>query len=175
MPDFDGLGPEVASKSENIASAVIDNKIYVVVGQTLHIYDVETDVWSSGSELPSYLKGPAACATSGVFAPKRLHVVGLGGHYVYDPATDIWASATPIPNSRYATELAVVDDVLYALGGGVTDIPDFPAAGFTSTNANEQYTPIGYVREFPSWLILPFSGMATLVAVAIAIRKKRSK
>lgn len=112
MPDFQGIGPEIASKSENVASAALDNKVYVVVGETLHIYDTEADVWSYGSDLPSSLKGPAACATTGSFAPKRLHVVGLGSHYVYDPDTDEWNSATPIPDSRYWVELGVLDDIL---------------------------------------------------------------
>jgi hypothetical protein len=97
----------------------------VVVDTTLHIYDTEADVWSYGAELPSSLKGPAASATTGAFAPKRLHVVGLDAHYVYNPETDDWISAAPIPASRYSVELGVVDDILYAIGGGIGDPLEF--------------------------------------------------
>jgi N-acetylneuraminic acid mutarotase len=157
MPNFNGTGPEIASKSENVASAVIDNKIYVIVEQTLHIYDIQTNLWSYGTDLPTYIKGIAACATTGTFAPKRLHVVGSDAHYVYDPDTDEWTSATPIPNSRYWVELAVTNDRLYAVGG-------FNTNGEVLA-VNELYTPIGYIPEFPSWVILLLFLASSLTAV----------
>ena len=170
MPDFNGTGPEIASKSENVASAVIDSKIYVIVEQTLHIYDTQTNLWSYGTDLPTYIKGIAACATTGTFAPKRLHVVGSDAHYAYDPDTKEWTSAkTPIPNSRYWVELAVIDDVLYAIGGG----NDGGEYGYESVNINEQYTPVGYIPEFPSWIILPLLLIAGLVL--LSYRKRMNK
>jgi len=170
MPDFQGIGPEIASKSENVASAVLDNKVYVIVGKTLHIYDTEADVWSYGADLPSSLTAPAACATTGSFAPKRLHAVGLGSHYVYDPDTDEWTSATPVPDSRYWVELGVVDDMLYAIGGGNDD----GEYGYESVNYNEQYIPVGYIPEFPAWTPILFV-LSIVTVVLVVYRRKLHK
>ncbi len=152
-----------------IASAAIDNKIFVIAEQTLHIYDIETDRWSYGADLPTYINGLAAIATSGVLAPKRLHVVGPDVHFVYNPETDEWTSATPIPNSRYQVELAVVNDEIYAIGGGNNQ----GEYGYQTLSTNEKYTPIGYIPEFPSWIILPL--FLTVTLIGILVRKKLKK
>jgi N-acetylneuraminic acid mutarotase len=55
MPNFEGFG-----MAPNTASAVVDNKIYVIVDQTLRIYDPETDIWSNDTQMPTprrYLGG----------------------------------------------------------------------------------------------------------------------
>jgi len=160
MPDFEGLG-----MPEHIAFSVLDNKIYVVFEETLYIYNADTDSWSYGADLPTRLRGTAACFTTGLFAPKRLHVLGLDLHYVYNPETDNWTSATPIPNSRYHVQLGVVDDILYAIGGGIGDPIGIPSASFESQNINEKYIPVGYIPEFPSWIILPLLITATLLII----------
>ena len=147
MPDF-GTGFEVASKSERIDSAVLDNKIYAIVDTSLHIYDTEADVWSYGADLLSSIKGATACATTGSFAPKRLRFLGLDAHYIYDLSADVWASAAPILASRYSVELGGVDDILYAIGGVIGDPLGIPAASPKTQNTNEGYTPLGYIPEF---------------------------
>ncbi len=58
------------------ASAVFDNKIYVigsVSGSFLGIYDPESDVWGSGAS--PLLGGVAAATTTGILAPKRIYVL----------------------------------------------------------------------------------------------------
>jgi N-acetylneuraminic acid mutarotase len=160
MPNYAGLG-----MPEHMASAALDNKIYIIFEETLYIYTVDTDSWSFGASLPTRLRGAAACFTTGLFAPKRLHVTGLDLHYVYDPETDNWTSATPVPNSRYFTQLGVVDDILYAIGGGIGDPLGSPPAMYEPKNTNEKYTPAGYIPEFPSWAVLPLLLVATLAAL----------
>lgn len=162
MPNYEGLG-----MPEDMASSVSENKIYIIYEDTLYIYNVETNSWSFGPEIPTRVRGKAACFTKGVFAPKRLHVIGLDLHYVYNPETDNWTTATPMPNSRYFTQIGVVDDVLYAIGGGIGDPLGSPGVGYESTNANEKYAPAGYIPEFPSWAILPLIFVATLVGVIV--------
>jgi len=157
------------------ASAVVDKKIYVIGGilpstppkgtttNLTQIYDMESDTWSYGAPIPTNISSAAAGATTGGFAPKRIHVLGTDKHYVYDPEADTWTTATAMPTPRSGLAVAVINDTLYTIGG---------SNGVCFT-ANEQYTPSGYIPEFPSWIILPLFLTATLV-VAI-YRKKLSK
>jgi len=165
------------------ASAVVDNKIYVIGGQDefheslnlnfTQIYDPETDTWSQGAQTPVAIWQATAGATTGTMAPKRIYVLGgeggfadpLDQNYIYDPETDDWTTGTPIPTARLSPAVGVVDDLIYVIGGGV---------GWLKTTATvEQYTPAGYIPEFPSWIILPLFLTVTLV-VAI-YRRKLSK
>jgi len=178
MPDYQGIGPEIADESEHIASVAIDTKIYVIVEQKIYIYDTETDVWSYGADLPHLLACPAACATTGTFAPKRVHAVGSSSrfvvsdlHYIYDPEADDWTSATPISTSRNWVELAVVDDILYAIGGG----DSCGEYGYESLGTTEKYTPVGYIPEFPASIAVPLLITTTFAATLIYKRKHLKK
>ena len=52
-----------------------------------------------------------------------------------------------------------MNDTLYAIGGGSTNL------NVRHYDENEQYTPIGYIPEFPQWIILPLLITATVVAI----------
>ena len=157
----------------NYASAVVDNKIYVISGSgeddklTL-IYDPEADSWSYGAQIPTPVWGAAAGITTGVLAPKRIYVIGgypaFNLNQIYDPETDTWTMGARMPTNRYGLGVAVVNDILYAIGG----------SGDANTK-NEQYTPLEYETEtqqtepFPTtWIIaaiaiIAISGVAVLV------------
>ncbi|MCW4043915.1 MAG: hypothetical protein NWE94_00160 [Candidatus Bathyarchaeota archaeon] len=146
-------------------SAAVGNKIYVIGGSDVdskivdltQIYDVETDTWSDGAYIPYAITSAAAGATTGALAPERIYVVG--GYYstgtinlnqVYDPEKDIWSLGAKLPKARSSLEVAVVDDVLYAIGGTV-------AAGGISIYTygdNQQYTPMGYGKKPPTIQII---------------------
>ena len=156
------------------ASAVVDNQIYVIgslgwgepPSGINQIYSPATDTWVVGSSMPTWFtERAAAAATTGVFAPKRIHVLWDDEYRVYDPESDSWSTATSMPTPRLLLGVAVVDDILYAIGGGF-----HAGVGFTESNKNEKYTPSGYIPEFPSGAILPLLLVATLVAI---ICKKR--
>jgi len=162
MPDFTGLGI-----GENVASAVIDNTIYVLVGETLHIYTPENDSWSLGASIPTKIYGrPAMGATTGEMAPKRIYVLGDASrnlNQVYDPETDTWTNGTSMPTPRQSLGVAVVNDILYTIGGGF-----FAELGiFTASNKNEKYTPSGYIAEFPTWIYFPVTVIILTVTVTL--------
>jgi N-acetylneuraminic acid mutarotase len=154
-------------------SAVVENKIYILQGTT-QIYNPETDSWSYGEAIPTGSFGAtmaAAGATTGVLAPKRIYVFGGEGeglnvainlNQVYDPETDTWTNGTSMPTPRWALAVAVVNDELYAIGG---------YNGDTRLAVNEKYTPLDYIPEFPSWMLLLFT--LVVLAVTLAIYKRR--
>jgi N-acetylneuraminic acid mutarotase len=157
------------------ASAVVDNKIYIIGGQDefhdsmnlncTQIYDSKTDTWSQGAQTPVAIWQATAGATTGTMAPKRIYVMGgeggfvtpLNQTYVYDPETDVWSAGISIPTPLINPAVAVVNDLVYVIGGTV--------GWLESTAAVEQYTPVGYVPEFPSWIILPLLITSTLVII----------
>jgi hypothetical protein len=116
------------------------------------VYDVKTDMWSEGKTheigVSSGSNIVAAGATSGVYAPKGIYVLGVEAFvttlsvktftYVYDPVYDVWSSAKSMSIPRYSFSVAVVDDILYAVGGSV------PFTGIEFLSVNEQYVPMGY-------------------------------
>jgi hypothetical protein len=140
------------------ASAVVDNKIYIIGGQNeftypmnlalVQIYDPATNTWSFGAPMPTIVTRAAAGATTGVWAPKRIYVIGgmpdksLDGtnlNQVYNPENDSWTVGASMPTTRFQLHVAVVNDKLYAMGGA----PYFNLQGIGSRE-NEQYTPFGY-------------------------------
>ena len=163
------------------ASAVLNDKIYIIGGgtatnepsnpaTTVQVFDPHTNVWTVAKPIPTGVVSAGAVATSGLFAPKRIYVVGGSLYYsgggvssdmvnhgtnlnqVYDPETEEWSSAAPIPEIRWSLSLVNVNDVLYAVGG----INDTVREGVyydqyrksrlapIHVQATEKYFPIGY-------------------------------
>ena len=137
------------------ASTVIDGKIHIIGGSQISIiqgagiyvdsnqvYDPQNDTWSLGANLPSIVAYGAAAATEGFMAPPLLYVIG--GYFlnsyssnvqVYNPSNNSWSTGLPMPTARAYLGVAVVNDVLYAIGG---------FDGQNWLNTVEEYTPIDY-------------------------------
>jgi N-acetylneuraminic acid mutarotase len=149
------------------ASAVIDNKIYVIGGVSYpeynfnQIYDSGTDTWSQGSPSPENMAYGPAAATTGINARKRIYVYSQDYNYpeppnvnsVYDPVSGIWTSGALMPTDRVGFGLAVVNDLLYAIGGSTSSPFDmFWNTEVTVHSTNEQYVPIGYGTPDASYI-----------------------
>ncbi|MBT0160303.1 hypothetical protein G4O51_09990 [Candidatus Bathyarchaeota archaeon A05DMB-2] len=147
------------------ASAVVDNKIYIIGGGTQfwqkfdltyvnanQVYDPANDKWSNADTFSPPGSYMAAAATSGIDAPKRIYVVGgfvLSDYsnttHVYDAGRNTWGTSTPMPTPRIYLGLVAVNDLLYAIGGFYNN---------TWLNINEQYTPPGYGTVPPELHVL---------------------
>jgi N-acetylneuraminic acid mutarotase len=142
------------------ASAVVDDEIFVIgvflnpqtrnYDPITEIYDSQSDKWSLGSPPPSSVTDGAAVATTGVMAPERIYVLGVPRAYrqndplfsnqIYEPENDSWTSGAAVPTNCEKFGVAVVNDILYAIGGHIIDVLNFA----TPSAVNEQYTPFGY-------------------------------
>ncbi len=128
-------------------SAVVDNRIYVFGndgegGKSVQVYDPQTNTWSYGPPMPYSMYYETGIATTGVYAPKRIYLIGgLGAGFtqIFDPTTQSWSTGAEMPTPRRFLSVAVVDDLLYSVGG-----EDNEGYGTSLSNANERYTPLGY-------------------------------
>jgi N-acetylneuraminic acid mutarotase len=128
-------------KINDYASAVIDNKIYILTyegalyesGNSLLIYDTDTDKWSQGTSMSASVHSAVMGATTDKTAPKRLYVMStdLDVVQIYDPATNKWSTGTQMPTERLGFSIAVLNDNIYAIGG----------TGVEGLSVNEMYTP----------------------------------
>ena len=148
------------------ASAVVGGKIFVFGGArqlltgfndlssvgTTQVYDVKNDTWSNRASLPSAVSFAAAEATGGLTAPQRVYVAGGFGQSdysntvrVYDVERNRWVFGAAMPTARGYLAMAVVEDVLYAIGG---------FDGETWLATNEEYMPFGYGTVPPELHVL---------------------
>lgn len=177
------------------ACAVVDDKIYIMAGwdkpELLQIYDPKTDTWKTGPSPPVPLLEAAAAATMGIWAPKRIYLIG--GRYtnftvskivqVYNPEDDGWIIGADMPTARYATATAVVNDTIYVMGGMEMMFTLNPPYGLTA--ANEQYIPMGYnpngliqakgTLDYTITLVVAIAAIAFAMATAIIIRKRKDR
>ena len=172
------------------ASAVVDNKIYVMTSNLNQIYDAESDSWSTGSPAPVSVVLASAGAAEGVFAAERIYVFGADADMPfyqlsvrgfttqsYDPKTNNWTICASMPTGRFSTGIAVLNDKLYVIGGYTLKGGDsvdnlFPSTIFSAVN--EQYMPVETIPEFPSWTPLLIM-LVAVIAVAVIYRRSIHK
>jgi N-acetylneuraminic acid mutarotase len=152
------------------ASAVVGNKIYVFTSKLNQIYDAENDSWSLGTPAPSPVVLATATATTGMFAPERIYIFGADAELPfwqlttrqftsqsYDPKNDNWTVCTSMLTGRYSAGVAVVDDLLYVIGGFNIEFRTdrfTPNPIYTYSALNQQYTPIEYGTVPPAILVI---------------------
>jgi N-acetylneuraminic acid mutarotase len=164
-------------------AGVIDDKLYVAGGRrcydgntgggysvnSLWVYDPATNTWSPKAPMSTYRGAAAAAVING-----KLYV--LGGYSrndegpdnstytyntmeVYDPATDTWSTKAPMPTNRWYHNVAVVNGILYVMGGyssinnGISEIIDTVYAYDPVTNTWTTNTTL------PGWVLRPISAV----------------
>ncbi|MCW4023651.1 MAG: hypothetical protein NWF01_01270 [Candidatus Bathyarchaeota archaeon] len=148
--------------TQSYVSTVINGKIWVIgihnehkIAGDMQIYDPVNDSWAikSGAWNPS----SSGVLTSGVFAPQRFYQLGgtdgiffKSWNKVYDPSNDSWSEGAAMPTARGWLGVAVVDDVIYAIGGKGEDINPTPPLATV-----ERYIPFGYSNTPLVTTILP--------------------
>jgi len=147
--------PQMPTPVYDYASAVLNNKIYVIGGfngsggpgsylyrffDLVQIFEPATDKWTLGTPILKSMSGMAATATTGSFAAQRILVAGGWDEFnfynydqIYDPQTGNWSYAAPLPIAVRDLCLVNVNDTLYALGG--------QNASYQSIVTNFRYVP----------------------------------
>jgi N-acetylneuraminic acid mutarotase len=128
---------------QELAAAAVNGIIYAIGGGSVggeentrvEAYDPAANQWTARAVMPTPRTGLAAGVANGV-----LYAVG-GWSYdsarsgpvatleAYDPVTNTWTSKTPMPTARYDLFVAVIDGILYAMGGHgapTTCYPEYP-------------------------------------------------
>lgn len=117
---------------EGVAIAVIEHKIYVIGGygednsgsktylKTVEIYDINTDSWTKGVEIPKPLTGSSATVIG-----KDIYLIGgfnpsegpTSNTYIYNTETKTWSEKSSLPIPLRALSTATVKEKIYAIGG----------------------------------------------------------
>jgi hypothetical protein len=156
------------------SSAVYLDKIYVVGSYVIssndpkiipssptpmtQIYDPKQDTWAITTTTGPLSYQKVVVATSGIEAPPKIYALynpySAPSAYIYetqvfDPETNSWENAAGIPTERNSFAVAVVDDLIYVIGGW-TIIFSIPTTNANPTSITtmyatvERYTPFGY-------------------------------
>ncbi len=133
------------------ATVTIDNEIHVISAQhpgSHEIYNPFNDTWRSGASVMRVFFSSAG-VTTGI--DERIYVFSGDRPYwdsgeiyfptqSYNPANDGWTNGTSMPTGRLEAGVAVVDNLVYVIGG----FTPWMGNNWDPSTANEQYIPFGY-------------------------------
>ena len=168
--------------------------------QQVATYDPITNNLTYGLDASIGVDAGNVGATSGIYAPKRVYVMGVKSstspsvpvNQAYDPITNTWTEATSMPTLRTNFGVAVVNDTVYAIGGLLVSFTYDSTGKYiqsgqaTPTNINEQYITLGYgtlqpttsptpnVPESQTWTI-PLLLSLMLVTAGLLVYHKKHK
>jgi N-acetylneuraminic acid mutarotase len=118
----------------------------------VHVYDPNTNRWSEKSQTfyathtyDNSSEG-AIGTTTGIYAPEKIYVITSIDTSIYSPDENRWTSAKAMPARRTHFGVAVLDDILYIIGG-ISIRVDNSIDPARVLALNEQYVPIGYKLE----------------------------
>ncbi|WP_299494364.1 kelch repeat-containing protein [uncultured Shewanella sp.] len=119
------------------ASAVLDNKIYVIGGresgvqssnkQFAEVYDVKKDKWTAIKPFPVALAGMSASVLNGKIIVSGGEAFGPNGNWregkasnqvwAFDPATENWSEISTMPSARHGHGSVTLNNKIYIMGG----------------------------------------------------------
>ena len=133
---------QLPTERESFATAVVDNKIYLIGGtlsenrkkrprgplglSTVEVYDTQTNTWQRGVNMPTLRHGAKAAVVNGIiyvfggYSAKDKKIVNMKFPTVveaYDPQTDTWSRKQDMPVPRIHFGLGVVAGKVYIIGG----------------------------------------------------------
>src|SRR6266436_3979213 len=124
-----------------------NGKIYVAGGfiggtsvtNALRIYDIATNIWTSGANMPT---SPGVEAAAGAVTNGKFYVMGgddfnngLNTNFIYDIATNTWSTGAMLPDNRTNTYGTAYNGLIYVYGGVI--LPDF-----TTVDTLLRYDPV---------------------------------
>jgi len=120
-----------------------EGQIYVFAGtsysmgiRVTEVFDPATNTWTAKArQSPSGFNYGLMAASYG----DKIHLFQLGMHYEYDPAADTYTWKASMPTPRNFGICAVVDDLIYIIGG--QHYGGSPTIGFIAHDDNEAYNP----------------------------------
>jgi len=136
-------------------SAVVDGKIYIIGGApvshgataVVEEYDPATDTWTPRADMPTARQGVAAVAVDGI-------IYAIGGNEglpagdgdlstveAYHPATDKWTTKAGMPTARTIPAIAVVDGIIYVIGGLFATPADYQTGDPEALSTMVAYDP----------------------------------
>ena len=133
---------QLPTERESFATAVVDNKIYLIGGtlfenrkkrprgpvglSTVEVYDTQTNTWQRGVDMPTLRHGAKAAVVNGIiyvfggYSAKDKNIVNMKFPVLveaYDPQTDTWSRKQDMPVPRIHFGLGVVAGKVYIIGG----------------------------------------------------------
>ena len=142
------------------ASAVLDNKIYVVGGRVggaksankkfAEVYDVLLDKWSQIKPLPVALAGLSASVLNNKIIVTGGEEFGPNGNWKtgkayaqawsYDPVTNEWAEILAMPSARHGHGAVALNNKVYIIGGAAKVGPQETLSSTIVLTENSQTT-----------------------------------
>jgi hypothetical protein len=124
------------------------------VTNALRIYDIASNTWTSGANMPT---SPGVEAAAGAVVNGKFYVMGgddftngLNTTFIYDITTNTWTMGATLPDNRTNTYGTAYNGLIYVYGGVI--LP-----GFTTTDTLLSYDPVAN-----SWTNLGSAGTAGL-------------
>jgi len=126
-----------------LAAGALNGLVYAVGGldfenmATVEAYDPATNTWTPKTPMPTRRGELGVAAVNGVlyaiggidYGPNGATPIGAGWVEAYDPITDSWTTKSPMPTPRSDFGIAVVNGIIYTIGGGGAScaVPTFGA------------------------------------------------
>lgn len=115
-----------------LAAEALNGLVYAVGGldfenmATVEAYDPATNTWTTKTPMPTRRGELGVAAVNGIlyaiggvdYGPGGGAPIADGWVEAYDPTTDSWTTKSPMPTPRSDFGIAVVNGIIYTIGGG---------------------------------------------------------